>query len=481
MSILPTRLVPIGCFSWIVTNLILSIGLGQDSSGPMVNVAPSSPFGSFQSNSAVERMDIEASQVNANSPALGEASIDDGWEKSQPAMDSGEHRFDLGYDNGAFFRMQEGKDSFELKANIRSQFRFVDFSRNEISWTDSAGEVRLIDDRRYFDIERLRMILSGHAFTPKLKYLLQADADTDSAHVISILDGWAGWKFTDTFEVQCGKRKAPGTRNWLLGAFDTRMIDRSFSNEFFRPSRTTGIWLVQDPSVSSHYEFMVGQGFNTEGLLPTEFGSNFALGASAWRDVVGSYGPARPTDFEYHDELAVRLGSSLVSSTEGKPGRQLEETDFLRLTDGTRLTSPNALAPGATVESFQVSLLAVDAAFKYQGWSANGEYFVRSIDDLKANLPVPSVGLQHGFYVEGGFFLSQKKLEWNSQYAFVNGKQGATNSYATGFSYYPRSAQHLKLSIDATYIDGSPVNSTGSDIFVGDNGVLVRSQFQVVF
>jgi hypothetical protein len=106
---------------------------------------------------------------------------------------------------------------------------------------------------------------------------------------------------------------------------------------------------------------------------------------------------------------------------------------------------------------------------------------LRSIDDIKANLPVPSVGLQHGFYVEGGFFISQKKLEWNSQYAFVNGKQGATNSYATGFSYYPRSAQHLKLSMDTTYIDGSPVDSTGSDIFVGDSGVLVRTQFQVVF
>jgi hypothetical protein len=155
-------------------------------------------------------------------------------------------------------------------------------------------------------------------------------------------------------------------------------------------SPTTGIWFLQDPSASSHYEFMIGQGYNTEGLVPSEFGSNFALGASAWLDVVGSYGPARPTDFEFLDELAVRLGTSVVTSTEGKPGRQLEETDFLRLTDGTRLTSPNALAPGATVESFQVSLLAIDAAFKYRGWSANGEYFVRSIDDLYYRLLVLS-------------------------------------------------------------------------------------------
>ncbi len=48
------------------------------------------------------------------------------------------------------------------------------------------------------------------------------------------------------------------------------------------------------------------------------------------------------------------------------------------------------------------------------------------------------------------------------------------------FSHYPRSSQYLNLSIDTTYIDGSPVNSTGSDNLVGDDGLLVRTQFQVV-
>jgi hypothetical protein len=407
--------------------------------------------------------------------------LDPSLEQSRRDVENAGHSFDVGYDSGLYLRVQENKDSFELKTNVRSQLRFVNFSRSESSWTDSAGVVHEIDDRRYFDIERMRLILSGHAFTPKLKYLIQMDADTDSAHVVSVLDGWAGWKFTDTFEVQCGARKVPGTRNWLLGAFDTRMIDRSFANEFFRPSRTVGMWFVRDPSSSSHYEFMFGQGYNTEGLIPSEFGSNFAAGGSAWWDIIGSYGPARPTDFEFHDNLAVRCGASLVSSIEGQPGRQLQETDFLRLTDGTRITAPNALAPGAIVESFHVSLVALDAAFKYRGWSANSEFFLRSIDNVQANIPVPDVGLQYGFYSEGGFFIVQRKLEWNSQYAFVEGKQGSANSYATGLSYYPRSAQYMKLSVDGTYIDGSPVNSTGTDIFVGDNGLLMRTQFQVVF
>jgi hypothetical protein len=157
------------------------------------------------------------------------------------------------------------------------------------------------------------------------------------------------------------------------------------------------------------------------------------------------------------------------------------EADFLRLTDGTRVTDPGALAPGATVEGFDVTLMAIDAAFKYRGWSANSEYFWRSVTDLKANVPVPDVGLQQGFYVEGGFFVLPQQLELNSQFAYVTGKLKSTSSCATGFSWYPRKSQNFKLTIDATLIDGSPVNSTGSDVLVGDDGVLVRAQWQVVF
>jgi hypothetical protein len=307
------------------------------------------------------------------------------------------------------------------------------------------------------------------------------DGDTDSRHVDAILDGWIGWRFTETLELQAGKRKVPGTRNWLLGAFDTRLADRAFANEFFRPSRTTGVWLVGDPTPSTHYELMIGQGYNTEGLTPSETGNNFALAGSGWWDVIGSYGPGRPSDFERHDELAVRVGSSWVHSTEGTPGRQLEEGDFLRLTDGTRLTQTGALAPGATVQSFNVQLYAIDAAFKYRGWSANGEYFWRSVNGLRADLPVPEVGLQHGGYLEGGCFILPRELEWNAQFAFVTGGQGSSTSYAGGFAYYPRKSQHLKLTIDLTWIDGSPVNSTGSDILVGDEGLLLRTQFQAVY
>ena len=56
--------------------------------------------------------------------------------------------FDAGYDNGMFLRVKKNNDSFELKTNFRTQFRFVSFSRHEDTWTDNAGVVRPIDDRQ---------------------------------------------------------------------------------------------------------------------------------------------------------------------------------------------------------------------------------------------------------------------------------------------------------------------------------------------
>jgi hypothetical protein len=140
------------------------------------------------------------------------------------------------------------------------------------------------------------------------------------------------------------------------------------------------------------------------------------------------------------------------------------------------------LAPGATVKKFDVFLLSLDAAFKYRGWSMNAEYFLRWVEDIQADSMIPRHDLfQYGFYVEGGYFVLPKKLEINAQVARVDGEFGATNSVAAGFSWYPRETRNLKFTLDATKIDGSPVNSTGSDILVGDDGVLVRVQMQALF
>ena len=117
--------------------------------------------------------------------------------------------FDAGYDNGMFLRVKKNNDSFELKTNFRTQFRYVSFSRHDDTWTDNAGVVRPIEDRQNLELSRARLIFSGHALTPKLRYFMQMDGNTDSGTAVSLIDAWTAWQFSDSFQIQAGQRKVP--------------------------------------------------------------------------------------------------------------------------------------------------------------------------------------------------------------------------------------------------------------------------------
>jgi hypothetical protein len=58
---------------------------------------------------------------------------------------------------------------------------------------------------------------------------------------------------------------------------------------------------------------------------------------------------------------------------------------------------------------------------------------------------------------------------------------GSASEYAAGFNWYPLDTSKMKVSFDATSLDGSPLQNTTSDILVGDDGMLFRTQVQAEF
>jgi hypothetical protein len=200
-------------------------------------------------------------------------------------------------------------------------------------------------------------------------------------------------------------------------------------------------------------------------------------------DPLGAFG-GQIVDSDFACQPLARLGHSFVyapnsSDTLGLP---LDETDFLRLTDGTRLTATGALAPLVTVSEYDVYLYGVDAAVKWRGWSMNAEAFFRWIQDIRGDGPLPLTHLlQRGFYVEGGRFIIAQQLDVNLRYSQVSGLFGDASEYALGCNWYPLDTHKMKVSFDVTSLDGSPLQNTTSDILVGDDGVLFRTQFQAEF
>lgn len=419
--------------------------------------------------------------------AMDDISAGDAWHTASHATTATEvdgPSFFADYDNGFAIRpFRPDRHPFELKVNGWIQFRHHGFARDVTSWTDNAGVTRQVRNRNAFDVERGRLILSGFALDQRLTYFLHLDGDTDGGHAVDFFDYWWAWEFSDRFQLQMGKRKVPASRQWLLTARSTRFVERPLANDFFRPDRTVGLFGIGRVGDRGHYEVMVGNGYQSANVPNSATDDQWTFAATNYFDLLGNYG-GQIVDYDNTCDPRLRIGHSIVYSpnTSESVGVPLEETAFLRLADGTRLTQAGALAPRVTVSEYDLYLYGVDLAMKWRGWSLNAEAFFRWIEQIRGNGPLPVTDLlQRGFYVEGGHFIIPQTLDWNVRYSQVSGLFGDASEYAAGFNWYPLDTANMKISFDVTLLDGSPLQNTASDILVGDDGILVRTQFQAEF
>ena len=394
-------------------------------------------------------------------------------------------RFLAEYNKGFLIRPIDAKrDPFQLKVNAWIQFRRVGFNRDRDSWTDNAGVTRPIRNRNAFDIERSRLVFSGFAIDERLTYFLQLDGDTDGREVVDFFDYWWAWKHSDALRIQLGKRKVPGSRQWLLGARDTRFVDRPIATDFFRPDRTTGVFASGKLDDGVFYELMVGNGYRTSNRNSGEINGKFAVAGTSYWEPTGAFGKDL-TDHDLHEDAVYRIGHSLTWSAQNglnPDGTPLRETDFLRLSDGTRLLQIGALAPGVTVSEFDVTLYSVDVATKYQGWSFNSEFYFQWLNGLGGDgaLPISNI-YRRGFFVEGGSVIVPEKLDWNVRYSEVTGPYGKASEYGAGFNFYPIDSRNVKITVDLTKFDQSPLNNTPTEVLAGESGTLLRTQVQAEF
>ncbi|NOX53963.1 MAG: porin [Planctomycetes bacterium] len=392
-------------------------------------------------------------------------------------------RFYVDYDKGFVLRPYDKEATpFELKTRMRMQFRYVGLQRDRKFWTDNAGVTHVISPRNDFEIERGRLEFSGFFFDPNLEYYINIDADTDDQHRAIFHDFWINYVFTDALTVYIGKAFVPGSRSWLDGSTRTHLADRSMATTFFRPDRSIGIWAIGEPIEDFHYRFMVGNGYNTTDLKPSQVDEQFVYSGSIWWEPLGSFGKGY-ADLEHREAPVVRIGTSFSYGSE-KPqdtGDSFAEEKFARLSDGTRLIDSGALAPGVTVNSFDIYVWAIDAALKYQGWSANAEYYFRWLTDFGATGgAIPHTQLYtDGFYVDVGKMIVPHHLELVGRISLVDGFYGDSWEYAAGVNWYINGKHSNKLTFDIAILDGSPTRNSGPNFEAGMDGVLYRLQWQI--
>ncbi len=403
---------------------------------------------------------------------------------NDPRSDRDEYR--VSYDRGLLFDSAAGDEApFSLRINLQSQFRYTGFARSESEWTDATGTTLPIATRNAFDINRGRVIFSGHALDPDLNYYLNLDYGSLGDDRVTILLAWLKYRLHRSFELHFGKGKVPGGREWLLTSMYSLSPDRSLATTFFRPSITTGVWATGEPREGLKYQAIVGNGFNTASAGFRDLDDNFVYGGNVWWEPWGEYGGLH-SDLHPHTEPLIRLGASLTSSRQS--GRQFDtsapEETFIRLSDGTDLTEPGALGPGVSVTDYSILLATWDAGFKHRGWGITGEYFCRWLYDIRATggLPDSRQGLfDHGFCLQGGRFVIPRQVELFSRTSHVFGEFGNGGEYAGGLNWYVRGSENWRFCFDVTHVVRSPAQQIRTGYDAGASGVLFRGQLQTIF
>jgi hypothetical protein len=157
-------------------------------------------------------------------------------------------------------------------------------------------------------------------------------------------------------------------------------------------------------------------------------------------------------DYFAEPNLRIRLGASFTSSREDRFSNldtSSPENVSMHNSDGVLTFSTGAFAPGVTVEKAKYQMLAIDGGMKWNGWSVNGQYYFRWVDDFKADGPIPVTSMyDHGFELSAGKFVIPQTLMLYGRGSRIFGEFRDSWEAAIGAKWYVVPTERMWLSAE---------------------------------
>jgi hypothetical protein len=395
----------------------------------------------------------------------------------------------VGYDNGFVIagtgdqRLDVDDAPFSMRINGWGQFRHYVF--------DSATE---IPDQNQFVLSRARLIFSGNVLNPSFTYFAQIDGRSGDGDLLRLLDYYLAFDLgrylwdlePGSIGFSAGKFKVPFTLARYLSSRVDEFTDRSMASTYFDANRSIGCKLYGRTRllpVPLQWETSLFNGLVTGGAetgSDGELDNNLAYSLRLFAFPTGDWGTDSLADFEWHEQIATRVGAGFATSTIDRDGQT--EWNAIRVVDsGDTLGSILPL----DIDQYTVSMFCMDSSCKYLGWSATLEYYFRNINDFGGG-ELPSL-FDQGFWLQCGRFLIPEKLQVLARWSRVQGNSGtlgqanqSAEEISGAIAWYFH-GQNAKFVCDLTHLDGAPIDSTALNIYPGDAGWLFRSQLQVAF
>jgi hypothetical protein len=373
------------------------------------------------------------------------------------------------------------RQPFRLKLKGVQQFKYTNSLFVNDTYTDHLGVERDVIKRHDIQLTRSVFYFSGYAFSPKLDFNILIFFS--SATLVATAAGYAGYKFSPAFALRAGYFSLPSTRE-MTGTYPFfHGTDRGMAVNYFRPGFTQGIWGEGEPLPGFRYLAMVGNSLNTLDIPATRIDRNFAYAATFWYDH-NKFGLPW-NDYEYHEDLAVRVGSAFTFAREDRLSDlsvASPENNATFISDGNLLFATGGVATGVTIRQASHYLWVSDAGLKYRGLAFNVELFQRWMNRFVADGPLPISSMHDwGFETSLGYFVMRSQLELYLRSSLVVGRYKKPVEGAVGANWYPFGTRQVWLNLEAVGIKDSPYGGGYYVYSVGQTGFLLQSQFLLRF
>jgi len=431
-----------------------------------------------------DREQPSAADANAPVPAP-----DAGTASAQPASVETPDKADHYKDGIVIWENPEGaKVPFLLRLNNNTQIRYLNTTDSADTFTDHLGVVRDVHNRNDITVNRSMFIFAGYMFDPRAQYSLTVWTSAGAASIV--VAGNIGWRFNKGLTLTGGYTGVPGSRS-LVSTFPFfQPTDRSMADNFFRPGFTQGIWANGEPVKGLSYLAFVGNGLNTLNITANKIDTNLLLSGSVWWEPLGPYSEPGKSRQMYDDYFAykntrIRIGTSLTRSREDRFSeidQSSPDNTSIYNSDGVLAFSTGAFAPGVTVQEATYKMWAIDGGLKKSGFSVNGQYYFRWVDDFDADGPLPLVSTHdHGFELSLGQFVVPKKLVLYARGSKVFGQFASPYEYAGGFKWYLLPTERLWMTGEMMRVHKAPYGGAFTPYTAGLDGWVPMLQTVLAF
>jgi hypothetical protein len=382
----------------------------------------------------------------------------------------------------------DAKVPFLLNFNVNTQLRYLNTLDSVTTFTDHLGVVRDVHTRNDITVNRAMFILGGYIFDKRVRYSFTVWTSAGASSIV--VAGNIGWQFNKHLLLMAGYTGVPGSRS-LVNTFPYyTATDRSMADNFFRPGFTQGLWATGELSKRLYYQGFVGNGLNTLSISANKIDTNLLFSGSLWWEPLGNYGEPGKSVNMYDDYFAknktrIRLGTSFTRSREDRFSdldQSSPENTSIYNSDGVLMFSTGAFAPGVTVNKAVYKMWAIDGGLKYNGFSVNGQYFMRWLSDFEADGPMPVTStFDHGYELSAGYFVIPKKVLGYVRSSQVFGQFGDSYEYGAGVKWHFLPTERLWLNTELMRVNKVPYSGAFTPYTAGLSGWVPMIQTVIAF